>query len=119
MAGGSLGSELVVSAADVLHERVPGGQGPRGPVTLQAAHRPEPGLQPPVISLDRIVRVPLHGVQRGGDQLIEDPRIDRGPVGGDLGGDRAGAQGAGEEPPGCGQVTMVTVAVAKSGTILP
>ncbi len=39
------------------------------------------------------------------DQLIQDPRVDRGAVGGDLGRDCARAQRAGEEPPGCGQVT--------------
>jgi hypothetical protein len=81
-----------------------GGQYPRGPAALQAAHRPQPRLQPSVIGFDRVVRVPLDGVQRRGDQLIEDPRIGRGPVGGDLGRDRARAQRAGEEPPGRGQV---------------
>src|ERR1700722_3894908 len=35
---------------------------------------------------------------------LEDPGIGRGAVGGDLGRDRAGAQSAGEEPPGGGQV---------------
>ena len=42
-----------MTTAEVLHERVPGGQDPRRPVTFQAAHRPQPGLQLSVIGLDR------------------------------------------------------------------
>jgi hypothetical protein len=41
-----------------------GGDDPRGPVTLQPAHRPEPSFQPPVICFDRVVRVALDGMQR-------------------------------------------------------
>ena len=63
VAGGDVGGEFVVAAAEVLDEGMPGGQGPRGAVALQAAHRPEPGLQPAVICLDRIIGVLLHGVQ--------------------------------------------------------
>ena len=44
--------------------RVTGSQDPRGPVALQAAHRPQPRFQPAVISLDRVVRVLLDGMQR-------------------------------------------------------
>jgi hypothetical protein len=72
-----------VDAADVLHQGVPGGRDPRGPVALQAAHRPEPGLKPPVISLDAITGIPPGGMQRRGDQLTRDPRISCGPVRGD------------------------------------
>lgn len=72
---------------------------------FQAAHRPEPGLQPPVICLDRVVRVLSDGVQRRGDQLVKHPRIDGRAVGRDLGRDRARAQRPGEEAPGCRQVT--------------
>jgi hypothetical protein len=64
VAGGGVVSEFVVAAAAVLHEYAAGGQDPRGPVPFQAAHRPEPGLQPPVISLDTIIGVLLSGVQR-------------------------------------------------------
>jgi hypothetical protein len=77
VAGGEIGGEFIMTAAEVLHEGVPGGQDPRGPVAFQAAHRPQPGLQPSVIGLDRIVRVALDGVQSGGDQPVQDPRIGR------------------------------------------
>jgi hypothetical protein len=93
-----------VAAAQILDERVSGGQYPRGPVVLQSAHRPQPGFQSAVVGLDRIVRVPLYGMQRRGDQLVQDPRISRGPVGGDLGRDRTRAQRPDEEPPGGSQV---------------
>jgi hypothetical protein len=44
-----------VAPAEVLHERVPGGDDPRGPVTFQSAHRPEPCFQPSVIGFDLCV----------------------------------------------------------------
>jgi len=73
MPAGDFGSDVVVAAAEILHEGMTGGEDPRGAVTLQSPHRPQPGLQPPVVSLDRVVRVLLHDVQRRGDQLIEHP----------------------------------------------
>jgi hypothetical protein len=63
VAGGDVGGEFIVAAAEVLDERVTGGHDPRGPVAFEAAHRPQPGFQPPVICLDRVVRVPLDGMQ--------------------------------------------------------
>lgn len=87
-------------AAEVLHEGMAGGEDPRGAVTLQAAHRLQPCFQPPVACLGRVVRMLLNGVRSRGNQLIEDPRVNRGAIGGDPGRDRAGAQCAGEEAPG-------------------
>ncbi len=58
-----------------------------------------------MVGFDRVVRVTLDGMQRRGDQLVQDPRVGRGAVGGDLGRDRAQAQRPDEEPPGCDQVT--------------
>jgi hypothetical protein len=104
VAGRDVGGEFIVAAAQVLHERVPGRDDPRGPVALQAAHRPEPCFKPSVVGCDRVVRVTLDGMQRRGDQLVQDSRIGRGAVGGDLGRDRAGAQRRVEEPPGRRQV---------------
>jgi hypothetical protein len=78
-----------VAAAKILDERVPSGDDPRGPVALQAAHRPQPGFQPAVVGFYRVVGVPLGDVQRRRDQLVQDPRISGSLVGGDLGRDRA------------------------------
>jgi hypothetical protein len=64
VAGGDIGGEFVVAAAEVLRESVAGGQDPRGPAAFDSAHRPEPGFQPPVICFDRVVRVALDGMQR-------------------------------------------------------
>jgi hypothetical protein len=83
---------------------VTGGQDPRCAAALQSAHRPEPGFQPPVVSLDRIIRVLLNGVQRRVDWLVEDPRIDGRAVGSDLDRNRTGPQRPGEEAPGGCQV---------------
>ena len=64
VAGGDVGGEFIVTTAEVLDERVPGGDDPCGAVAFQAAHRPQPSLQPAVIGLDRVVRVLLNDVQR-------------------------------------------------------
>ena len=88
VADGTLDGEFVVAAAQVLGEGVPGSQG-GGPVAFQPAHRPQPRFQPAVIGLDRIVRIPLGDVQCRRNRLVEDPRVSRCPVGGDLGWDRA------------------------------
>jgi hypothetical protein len=101
---GDFGSDVVVTAAQILHEGVTGGEDPRRAVAFQAAHRPQPGLQPPVICLDRIIGVLLHGMQGRGDQLVEHPRVNGRAVGGDLGRDGARAQRPGEEPPRRAQV---------------
>jgi hypothetical protein len=37
VAGGDVGGEFLAAAAEILDERVPGGQDPRGPVALKAA----------------------------------------------------------------------------------
>jgi hypothetical protein len=52
VAGGDAGGEFVVTAAQVLHDGMPGGEDPRGSVAFQAAHRPEPGLQPDAVGGD-------------------------------------------------------------------
>jgi hypothetical protein len=66
-------------------------------VTFQAAHRSQPGLQAPVVSLDRIIRVLLEGVQRRRDQLVQYPRVDRGAVSRDFDWDRARTQRPGKK----------------------
>ena len=90
-AAGDFGSDLVVTAAQILHDGVTGGEDPRRAVALQAAHRPRPGRQPPVICLDRIMGVLLHGRQGRGDPLIEHPRVNGPAAGGGLGRDGARA----------------------------
>ena len=90
MAAGDVGGDVGVTAAQVLHEGVTGEKPPRR-TPLQAVHWPEPGLQPPVFCLDRVVRVLPGDVQRRGDHLIEDARVARCAVGRDLGQDRARA----------------------------
>jgi hypothetical protein len=64
VAGGDVGGKFIVAAAEVLDERVTGTQDPGGPVALESAHRPEPGLQPAMVGFDRIIRILLDGVQR-------------------------------------------------------
>ena len=62
--GGDVGGDVVVAAAQVLYESVASGQDPRGPVAFQSAHRSEPGFQPAMVSLDRVIGIALDDVQR-------------------------------------------------------
>ena len=66
-----------MSAAEVLHEGVPGDDHLCGLVRSQPAHRSEPVFELAVIGLDRIVRVPLDVMPRRRDQLVEHGRVDR------------------------------------------
>lgn len=71
-----LNGELVVPAPEILHERVPGFGHPRRATPLQPAHRPDVGLPPAVIDLDRIVCMPLGDVPTGRQQLVGYSRED-------------------------------------------
>ena len=75
MAIRDVSGDVVVAAAQVLNEGKTGGEDPGGPVTLQSAHRPKPGLQPSMIRFDRVVCILLDDVQSRRGQLVEDPRI--------------------------------------------
>jgi hypothetical protein len=59
VAGGYIYDEFIVAAAEILHERVTGGQDPRGPVAFQSAHRPQPGGQHDVDDLAVLVNGPV------------------------------------------------------------
>ena len=64
VAARNFGSDVVVAAAQVLDEGMTGGESPCRAVALQAPHWPQPGFQPSMVCLDRVVRVLLEGVQR-------------------------------------------------------
>jgi hypothetical protein len=63
VAGRDIGSEFMVAAAQILHECMTGGQYPRGSLAFEAAHRPQPGFQPPVTGFRGVTGVPLGGVR--------------------------------------------------------
>ena len=67
-----------------------------------ATHRPQPSLESAVISFHTVVRVLLEDMPSSGGELLDHPRIDRRPVGGDLNRRQAVRQRAGEERP-CGR----------------
>ena len=96
---GQLSGELIVAAAEVLHERVAGGDSSQRGDHLESAHRSQSCLEPAVVSLDTVVRVLLNDVARGREQVVEHARVDRRPVGGDLDRRQAVREGAGEEGP--------------------
>jgi hypothetical protein len=69
--------DLVLSAAQVLHERVPSRRGARRAGRLQSAHGPQSGLEPAVIGFDAAVRVLLEDLPRGRDELVDDVAASR------------------------------------------
>jgi hypothetical protein len=90
--------EFVVAAPYVLHERVTSHDHARRVVTLEPAHRSQPGLEPAVVGFDPIVRVLRSVVKRGGEQLIDRHPQRPGPIGYDLAGLAVVAERRGEEP---------------------
>ena len=52
---GQVGGDLVVAAAQVLHEGLPGGDGARRRETFESAHRPQPGFKSTVVGFDDVV----------------------------------------------------------------
>jgi hypothetical protein len=74
-------------------------------VRLDTAHRSEPGLEPAVIGFHENVRVPLEDVPRTGHELVDDPRVGRRTVGGDLDRSRPAVERASEESVCCSAVS--------------
>ena len=60
-----------------------------------------------MIGFDGVVRVVLHDVARGGQQLIDHPRVGRRPISAHLGGAWAVLEGAGEEPASGRQIPIL------------
>ena len=63
-------AEFVVAAAQVLDERMSSANHSGRAKPFQPTHRSQPALEPTMIGFDGIVRVLLHDVARGGQQLI-------------------------------------------------
>jgi hypothetical protein len=57
------------------------------------------GLKPTMIGFDAVVGVLLGDMACGRNGLVDHPRVNRRPIGGDLDWRRASAQGAGKERP--------------------
>ncbi|ETA03772.1 hypothetical protein CcI156_07645 [Frankia sp. CcI156] len=72
---------------------------------FQSAHRPEPCFQPAVIGFDPVVLPGRVDVAGFGEQLVENPRVDRGLVGGDLDRPATLSKRPDEESPGSGLAT--------------
>jgi hypothetical protein len=103
---GMFGGDIAVSATQVLHECMTGGERPSRAVAFESAHRAQPGFEPVVVSLDWIVRVLLDGVHGLRQQLIQHPRVARRPVGRDLYRRRAYLERLDEERPRRGQIPL-------------
>jgi len=87
--------EFVVAASKVLHDRMPSRDVRRRAHAFESAHRAQPRLEPAVVGFHDVVGILLHHMSR--TRFVEQPRVDRCPIGRDL--DRNGSEPhrAGEE----------------------
>jgi hypothetical protein len=69
--------QLVVPASNVLDQRMPHKNHPGAAVLLEPSHRPQPCLQPAVITLDAVVGIPVGAMPRRWQQLLQHARVDR------------------------------------------
>ena len=69
--GARVDAELVVTATDVLHERVAADDHARRMVAFESAHRAEPGLESSVVAFDSVVRVLLGVVEPSGHESFD------------------------------------------------
>jgi hypothetical protein len=76
--------ELVVAAAQILNECVPGDYHSGAEVGLEPAHRPKAPFQLAVIGFEPVVGVLLGAIPGRGRQLVEHLRVHRRLVGDDL-----------------------------------
>ena len=90
-------AEFVVTAAQILDERMSSANHSGRAKPFQPTHRSQPALEPTMIGFDGIVRVLLHDVARGGQQLIDHPRVGRRPISAHLSRAWAMLESAGEE----------------------
>ncbi len=103
--GRLIDSDLVVAPSDILDEGMTGGEDASRAESLEAAHRSKPGFESTMVRLDPVIRILLGGMESTRNQLVEDPRIRRCPVGGDLDRQDPQRQCPAEELPRSGEVT--------------
>jgi hypothetical protein len=77
--------QLVVAAAKVLHQRMPGDDHPGTTVLFEAAHWSQSSLQPAMVALDPVVGVLISAVPCRWQQRLQHPWVDRCLIGCDLG----------------------------------
>jgi hypothetical protein len=100
-----LDRKLVVPSTNVLDEGMSRDDHPGAAVSLEASHRPQPGLEASVIGLDVVVGIPLSAMPRRWQQLLQHHRVGGCPVGHDFTRpDRGCADSPLEEPASCSDV---------------
>src|SRR5829696_8686694 len=93
--------QLVVSAPNVLHQRMAGDDDPGTAVLFEPAHRPQSRLQPAVVALDAVIGVLVGAMPCRWQQRRQHRRVDRRPIGCDLDwSNPCGVDGLLEEPVG-------------------
>src|SRR5947209_19319462 len=99
-------AELVVATSEVLDEGVSGADDSGRAKLFEAAHRPQPSLESPMICFDKVIGVLLGDVAGSGHQLVEHTRIGWCSVRRHLARVCAVIEGLGEEPAGGRQVPL-------------
>ena len=92
-------AEFVVASPQVLHEGVTSHDHAGAAVAFESTHRSEPGLEPPMVAFDPVVRLPGGVVEHGRHQLIHHREERPGPIGHHLRRLAMSAERAREEPP--------------------
>lgn len=82
--GARVDAEFVVTAADVLHERVTTNDHPGSVIAFESTHRTEPRFESAVITFDAVVRILLGVVKRGWHETFDRSPQRWGPVGHDF-----------------------------------
>jgi hypothetical protein len=73
-----------MTAADFLHERVPSDHDHGSTVGIESTHGAESALELTVVGFDPVVPIPLGAMPCLRSEFVEQPRVNRRPVGGDL-----------------------------------
>ena len=93
------GVRRIGGAAQVLHEGVPGCDVAQCADRFHSVHRSQSCFEAAVIGLHSVGRVPPELMPGERRELVDDPRVNRRPIGGDLDRSSTTLQRAGEERP--------------------
>ena len=75
MSGVDVKAEFVVAATEILNECVSGADDAGRAEPFEAPHRPQSGLKPAMIRLERVIGVLLQDMARRGQQFIDHSQV--------------------------------------------
>ena len=99
--GARVDAKFVVTAADVLHERMTADDHPRRTVAVESTHGSESGFESAVVAFNPVVRILVSVVKCGWHEAVDRRPQRWGPVGHDFDRLTVGAECRTEESSGC------------------